>query len=106
MLVQRVGAAPLGCEAACKSDDPGKPRNARIRPKRGTDLMPHAPASVNDERFARHELGLGEEGVLDSALPQPVEPTLYARFRDGPAGLAVLAVLAIALWRRRSARRL
>ena len=30
-------------------------------------------------------LPLGIEGVLDSALPQPIQPTLYARLGDGPA---------------------
>src|SRR5205807_10440945 len=36
-------------------------------------------------------LGLGAEGVLDAALPQPLAATLYARLGDGPAGLMVLA---------------
>ena len=36
-------------------------------------------------------LPLGTEGVLDAPLPRPVEPTVYARFGDGPAGLVVLA---------------
>ena len=46
-------------------------------------------------------LPLGTEGVLDAALPQPVAPTPYVRFRDGPAALAMLAALALVLWRRR-----
>jgi len=46
------------------------------------------------------ELGLGEEGVLDAPLPRAIEPTVYARFRDGPAGLVVLAAFAVVLWRR------
>jgi apolipoprotein N-acyltransferase len=45
-------------------------------------------------------LGLGTEGVLDSALPQPLAATLYARVGDGPAGLMVLAALALVLERR------
>jgi apolipoprotein N-acyltransferase len=45
-------------------------------------------------------LPLGAEGVLDSGLPQPVEPTLFVRFRDGPIGLLMLAGLAMLLWRR------
>jgi apolipoprotein N-acyltransferase len=45
-------------------------------------------------------LGLGAEGVLDSALPQPLAATLYARIGDGPAGLMVLAALALVLERR------
>jgi apolipoprotein N-acyltransferase len=53
-------------------------------------------------RFVR-TLPLGIEGVLDSALPQPIEPTPYVRYRDGPAGLVVLAALALVLWRRRRA---
>jgi apolipoprotein N-acyltransferase len=28
---------------------------------------------------------LGQDGVLDSALPMPIEPTFYARYRDAPA---------------------
>jgi apolipoprotein N-acyltransferase len=34
-------------------------------------------------------LPLATEGVLDSALPQALAPTLYARAGDGPAGLLV-----------------
>jgi apolipoprotein N-acyltransferase len=45
-------------------------------------------------------LPLGTEGVLDAALPRPIEPTFYARFGDGPAHLLVLAALAVVLWRR------
>ena len=53
-------------------------------------------------RFVR-TLPLGTEGVLDAPLPQPIAPTPYVRFRDGPAGLAMLGALAIVLWRRRRA---
>ena len=45
-------------------------------------------------------LGLGEEGVLDAPLPRAIEPTVYARLRDGPAGLVILAAFAAVLWRR------
>lgn len=45
-------------------------------------------------------LGLGLEGILDSALPQALGPTLYVRFGDGPAGLLVLAALAWVIERR------
>jgi apolipoprotein N-acyltransferase len=45
-------------------------------------------------------LPLGHEGVLDASLPRPLEPTVYARFGDGPAGLMVLAAFALVLWRR------
>jgi apolipoprotein N-acyltransferase len=53
-------------------------------------------------RFVR-SLPLGTEGVLDAALPQPIGPTPYVRFRDGPVGLAMLAALVLVLWRRRRA---
>jgi len=45
-------------------------------------------------------LPLGREGVLDAPLPRALEPTLYARVRDGPIVLAILASLAILLWGR------
>jgi apolipoprotein N-acyltransferase len=53
-------------------------------------------------RFVR-SLPLGTEGVLDSALPQPVVPTPYVRFGDGPVALVMLLALALVLWRRRRA---
>jgi apolipoprotein N-acyltransferase len=49
-------------------------------------------------------LPLGTEGVLDASLPRPLEPTFYARFGDGPAGLMVLAAFALVLWRRMRGR--
>jgi apolipoprotein N-acyltransferase len=45
-------------------------------------------------------LPLGAEGVLDSQLPRALEPTIYARFGDGPIGLLVLAAFSVVLWRR------
>jgi apolipoprotein N-acyltransferase len=45
-------------------------------------------------------LPLGTEGVLDAPLPRPLEPTFYARFGDGPAGIIVLGAFAFVLWRR------
>jgi apolipoprotein N-acyltransferase len=45
-------------------------------------------------------LPLGQEGVLDARLPQAEAPTPYARFGDGPAGLALLAGLAVVFARR------
>jgi apolipoprotein N-acyltransferase len=51
-------------------------------------------------RFIR-TLPLGTEGVLDAALPQPVGPTPYVRFREGPAVLVMLVAFALVLWRRR-----
>lgn len=49
----------------------------------------------------RAELGLGEVGILDAALPASLPPTLYARLGDLPVWLAYLALLAGLLpWRR------
>lgn len=45
-------------------------------------------------------LPLGAEGVLDSALPKPIAPTLYARTGDGPVGLAAAICLLIVIRRR------
>ena len=49
-------------------------------------------------------LGLGVEGVLDSALPSAIAPPLFARFGDIPAAIIVIAAL-IAVIRRRRAKR-
>jgi apolipoprotein N-acyltransferase len=48
-------------------------------------------------------LPLGSEGVLDSALPQPLPATPYVRLGDGPAGILVAVGLILAL-RARSRR--
>jgi apolipoprotein N-acyltransferase len=48
------------------------------------------------------ELPLGTEGVLDSGLPQPIAPTLYARVGDYIAYALVALGLLIGLARRRS----
>lgn len=45
-------------------------------------------------------LPLGAEGVLDSPLPQPIEPTVYVRAGDSPAGLAVAAAFILVMRRR------
>jgi apolipoprotein N-acyltransferase len=45
-------------------------------------------------------LPLGAEGVLDSALPQAIEPTVYVRAGDSPAALAVVAAFLIVIRRR------
>jgi apolipoprotein N-acyltransferase len=45
-------------------------------------------------------LPLGAEGVLDSALPQPVEPTVYVRAGDSSVGLVVAAAFLIVIRRR------
>ena len=45
-------------------------------------------------------LGLGVEGVLDSALPSAMAPTVYARIGDIPAAVIVAAGLLFVLRRR------
>lgn len=45
-------------------------------------------------------LGLGTEGVLDSALPQPTSPTVYSRVRDIPVALAVALSTLVVIRRR------
>jgi apolipoprotein N-acyltransferase len=47
-------------------------------------------------------LPLGTEGVLDSALPQPIAPTLYARVGDFIAYALVAGALLLALARQRA----
>jgi len=49
-------------------------------------------------------LGLGIEGVLDSALPAAISPTIYARIGDGPAAI-MIAIALIFVVRRRLAKR-
>lgn len=46
------------------------------------------------------QLGLGAEGVLDSALPKPTAPTLFSRVRDMPVALAVALSTVIVIRRR------
>lgn len=50
-------------------------------------------------------LGLGTEGVLDSALPKPASPTLFSRVRDMPVALAV-ALSTVIVIRRRAKQKL
>jgi apolipoprotein N-acyltransferase len=50
-------------------------------------------------------LPLGTEGVLDYGLPRAIDRTFYARFGDGPVGLAWVAAFAIVFWRRFRRRR-
>ena len=45
-------------------------------------------------------LPLGQEAVLDAQLPQPIEPTLYARMGDGLIGM-FLGIAAVIIVRRR-----
>jgi apolipoprotein N-acyltransferase len=47
-----------------------------------------------------NSLPLGTDGILDSPLPQAIDPTLYVRTGDGPVGL-VLAAAFLAVMRRR-----
>jgi apolipoprotein N-acyltransferase len=49
-------------------------------------------------------LGLGVEGVLDSSLPSPIAPTIYARTGDIPAAILVAAAIVLVM-RRRVAKR-
>jgi apolipoprotein N-acyltransferase len=52
-------------------------------------------------------LELGRDGVLDSNLPQPLAPTIYARFRDVPTIFAILLLAGAAAFakRKRSSRK-
>jgi apolipoprotein N-acyltransferase len=50
-------------------------------------------------------LGLGEEGVVDAALPVALPPTFYSRVGDAPAIIVVLAALALILSTRLRAPR-
>jgi apolipoprotein N-acyltransferase len=45
-------------------------------------------------------LPLGTEGVLDSPLPERIEPTVYARFRDALAGLMLVLAFGLIVTRR------
>jgi apolipoprotein N-acyltransferase len=45
-------------------------------------------------------LPLGSEGVLDSSLPQPLAPTLYARVGDWPLALVLALIGLAAVFRR------
>jgi apolipoprotein N-acyltransferase len=45
-------------------------------------------------------LPLGTEGVLDAALPQRIDATVYTRIRSVPTGLVVAAILLAGLVRR------
>jgi apolipoprotein N-acyltransferase len=45
-------------------------------------------------------LGLGLEGVLDSALPSAIAPTVYARTGDSPAAIIIAMALIFVIRRR------
>ena len=45
-------------------------------------------------------LPLGTEGVLDAALPRPIDATVYLRTGDGTAIAIMLAAVAVIVRRR------
>jgi len=47
------------------------------------------------------ELSLGTEGILDSQLPKPIEPTLFSRHPYAPVSAIFLALLFMSLAGRR-----
>ncbi len=47
-----------------------------------------------------NSLPLGSEGIIDSPLPRPIDPPIYARFGDVPAAL-IVAIALLAIVRRR-----
>jgi len=47
-----------------------------------------------------HSLALGSEGVLDSALPQPIAQTVYSRWGDLPLAVLIAGILLMAAVRR------
>lgn len=51
-------------------------------------------------RIVAH-LGLGAEGVLDSALPKPLQNTAFSRVQDTPAAIAIALSLIVVITRRR-----
>lgn len=46
--------------------------------------------------------GLGTDGVVDAVLPQSIPPTIYARFRDIPALIAMMLLAGAAVFAKRS----
>jgi apolipoprotein N-acyltransferase len=55
----------------------------------------------------RQALGLGESGILDANLPQPIpDPTVYGRWRDWPVLVVLILSLAWAGNRARAKKRL
>ncbi len=45
---------------------------------------------------------LGTDGVVDAVLPQSISPTIYARFRDIPALIAMILLAGAAVFAKRS----
>jgi apolipoprotein N-acyltransferase len=52
------------------------------------------------------QLGLGVEGVLDSALPAAIAPTIFARTGSLPVGILIAAALVVVIVRRVPKRKL
>ena len=52
-------------------------------------------------RIVAH-LGLGTEGVLDSALPKPLQNTVFSRAGNTPAAIMVMLALILVIARRRA----
>ena len=80
-------------------------RQARIRAiEQGLPLVRAAntgiSAVVDPVGRVINSLPLGSEGIFDSPLPQAIEPTVYVRTGDGPAGLAVAAAFILVIRRR------
>lgn len=80
-------------------------RQARVRAiEQGVPMVRAANTGISavidpvGRNIAR--LGLGVEGVLDSALPTAIAPTIYARIGDIPAAVMVAAGLLFVLRRR------
>jgi apolipoprotein N-acyltransferase len=45
-------------------------------------------------------LGLGAEGVLDSALPKPLSNTVFSRVQDIPAAIVIALTFILSIRRR------
>ena len=80
----------------------GCARSGRLPVVRAANTGISAVSDPSGRIVAR--LGLGVEGVLDSALPSALPPTIYARIGDGPAAVVVIAAW-IFVMRRRFAKR-
>ncbi|MEX0752764.1 MAG: apolipoprotein N-acyltransferase [Xanthobacteraceae bacterium] len=80
-------------------------RQARIRMiEEGLPLVRAANTGISAVidplgRIVR-SLPLGSEGILDSPLPQPIEPTVYVRSGDSAVGLVLAAAFLLVLRRR------
>jgi apolipoprotein N-acyltransferase len=80
-------------------------RQARVRAiEEGLPLVRAAnsgiSAVVDPVGRVINSLPLGTEGILDSALPQAIEPTVYVRTGDGLVGLGLAAAFIVIIRRR------